>query len=68
MPSKLLKEELTNLPALQFPNPNKPFQLFSDVSKYSSSRILHQNKEGQPSAYDSVLIPIAYFSGTFNKT
>ena len=64
---ELLKEELTKMPALQFPNPNKPFQLFTDMSKYSYSRILHQKKEEHPSADDPVLIPIAYFSGTFNK-
>ena len=64
---KLLKGELTRMSVLQFPNPNKPFQLFTDVSKYSYSRILHQRKEGQPSADDLVLIPIVYFSGTFNK-
>ena len=64
---KLLKKEFTKMPALQFPNPNKPFQLFTDVSKYSHSRILHQKKEGQSNADDPVLIPITYFSGTFNK-
>ena len=64
---KLLKEELAKMSALQCPNPNKPFQLFTDTSKYSYSRILHWKKEGQLSADDPVLIPIAYFSGTFNK-
>ena len=64
---KLLKEELTKMPALQFPNANKLFQLFTDMSKYSYFRILHQQKEGQSSADDPVLIPIAYFSDTFNK-
>ena len=64
---KLLKEELAKMPALQFPNLNKPFQLFTDASRYSYSRIPHQKKEGQPSADNPVLIPIMYFSGTFNK-
>ena len=65
---KLLKEELAKMPALQFPNPNKPFQLSTDASRYSYSRILHQKKEGQSSADDPVLIPVVYFSGTLNKT
>ena len=47
---KLLKEELTKMPALQYPNPNKPFQLFTEASKHSFSRTLHQKKEGQPNA------------------
>ena len=55
------------MPALQFPNPDKPFQLFTDVSKHSYSRILHHKKKGQPNADEPVLIPIVYFSGTFNK-
>ena len=32
---KPLKEELTKMPALQYPNLNKPFQLFTDASKRS---------------------------------
>ena len=65
---KPLQEELAKMPGLQFPNPNKPFQLFTDTSKYSYARILHQKKEGQLSADDPVLNPIVYFSGNFNKT
>ena len=56
------------MPALHYPNPNKPFQLFTDASKHSYSRFLHQEKEGQPTAGKPELISIAYFSGTFNKT
>ena len=63
-----LKEELTKMPALQFPNPNKPFKLFTDASKHSYSGTLHQEKEGQEDAEEPELIPITYFSGTFNKT
>ena len=63
----LLTEELTKMPALQYSNPNKPFQLFTDASKHSCSRILNQKKEGQPNAGEPELIAIAYFSGTFNK-
>ena len=65
---KCLKEELTKMPALQYPNPNKPFQLFTDASKHNYSGILHLEKEGQPNTGEPELIPTAYFSGTFNKT
>ena len=63
---KLLKEELTKIPALQYPNPDKPFQLFTYTSKHSYSGILHQKKEHKPNAGEPELITIAYFSGTFN--
>ena len=53
---KLPKEAFAKIPALQFPNPNKPFQLFTDASKHRYSRILHQKKEGQPNADEPVLI------------
>ena len=36
---KLLKKELAKMPALQYPNPNKPFQLFTDASKHNYSGI-----------------------------
>ena len=59
---KLLKEELTKMPALQYPNLNKPFQLFTGASKHSYSRILHQKKKEQQNAGEPELIPTAYFS------
>ena len=65
---QLLKTDLTKIPALQYPNPNKPFKLFTDTSKHSYSRILHEEKEGQADTDEPELIPIAYFSGMFNKT
>ena len=37
-----LKEELCKMPSLQYPDPNKPFMLFTDASNYSYSGILHQ--------------------------
>ena len=46
---KLLKAELAEMPALQYPNPNKPFKLFTDVSKqllWNSSP-----REGRTSRY-----------------
>ena len=68
MPPNFSKEELAMKPALQYPNANKPFKLFTDASKHSYSRILHQQREGHTDADEPELIPIAYFSGTFNKT
>ena len=56
------------MPALQYSNPNKPFKLFTHVSKHCYSRIFHQEKEGQADAEKPELIPTAYISGTFNKT
>ena len=44
---RFLKSELVKLPRIQYPNPNKPFMLFTDTSKHSYSGILHQ-EETQP--------------------
>ena len=60
----ILKEELCKMPSLQYPDPNKPFKLFTDDSNYSYSGILHQAQDEEPAQ----LIPIAYFSGSFNST
>ena len=38
------------------------------VQLHSYSGILHQEKEGQADAEEPELIPITYYSGTFNKT
>ena len=38
--------------------------MFTDASKYCYSGILHQEKEDEP----DTLIPIAYFSDSFNET
>ena len=53
----ILIEELCKMPSLQYPDPNKPFKLFTDASNYSYSGILHQAKDEEPDQ----LIPIAYF-------
>ena len=56
------------MPRLQYPNPNKPFKLFTDVSKHSYLNILHQEEvSDQPTAEPS-LVPIVYFSSSFSKT
>ena len=57
-----LIKELCMAPMLQYPDPNKPFELFTDASHYCYSGILHQARKEDPEQ----LIPIAYFSGCFN--
>ena len=52
------------MPSLQYPDPDKPFKLFTDASNYSYSDILHQVQDEE----SDQLIPIAYFSGSFNST
>ena len=48
--------------SLQYPDPNKPFNLFTDASNYTYSGILNEAQDKEPDQ----LIPIAYFSGSFN--
>ena len=64
---KLLKSELLKMFMLQYPNPNKPFKLFTNMSKHSYLGILLQEKTpGKPGA-EANLILIAYFSGSFGR-
>ena len=39
---ELLKEALIKEPILRFPNPNKPYTLYTDASKYAWSCVLTQ--------------------------
>ena len=52
------------MPFLQYTDPSKPFKLFADASNYSCSGILHQVQDEELDQ----LIPIAYFSESFNQT
>ena len=52
------------MPSLQYSDPNKTFKLFTDASNYSYSSILHEAQDEEPAQ----IIPIAYFSGSFNHT
>ena len=65
---KLLKSELVKMPALQYPNPNKLFKLFTCASKHSYSGNLHQEQTSNEPNVESNLTPIAYFSGSFSRT
>ena len=55
-----LKEIFCNKPLLQFPDPNKPYILYTDASNNAYSGILCQ-----PVNSDQDIRPVAYFSGTF---
>ena len=65
---KLVKSDLVKMPRLQYPNPNKPFQVSIDASKHSYSGILHQEKMPNQPGVEVNLIPISYFSGSFGRT
>ena len=65
---KLLKSDLVRMPKLQYLNPNKPFMLFTDMSKHSYLGILHQEETPHHLGDDVNLIPIAYFLGSFGRT
>ena len=60
---KLLKEKLMEAPVLISPQVDKDYVIHCDVSKYSYSGILQQTR---PSTGE--LVPVAYFSGNFDKT
>ena len=55
-----LKEIFCNKPLLQFPDPNKPYILYTDASNNAYSGILCQ-----PVNSGQDIRPVAYFSGTF---
>ena len=63
---KLLKQMIIQEPILVYPDPNKPYVLFTDVSKYAWSCVLTQEYthiiEGKEK---KILHPITYMSGLF---
>ena len=60
---KLLKEKLMEEPVLINPQVNKDYVIHCYASKFSYSGILQQTRPGTDE-----LAPIAYFSGSFDKT
>ena len=60
---KLLNEKLMEDPVLISPQVDKDYVIHCDASKYSYSGILQQTR---PSMEE--LVPVAYFSGNFDKT
>ena len=63
---ELLKRKLIEAPILQYPDPSKPYVLFTDASKYTWSCVLTQEYiheiEGKE---QKVLHPITFMSGLF---
>ena len=63
---RLLKQMIIQEPILVYPDPNKPYVLFTDVSKYAWSCVLTQEYthiiEGKEK---KILHPITYMSGLF---
>ena len=55
-----LKEIFCKKPLLKFPDPNKPYILYTDASNNTYSSILCQQVDN-----DQDIRPVAYFSGTF---
>ena len=53
---KTLKSKLVAEPVLSFPEPNKPFIIETDASKYSVGGVLSQKND------DGQIHPISYFS------
>ena len=68
MPSYYSKQNSLKCQPYNIQTPTKPFKLFTDASKNNYSRILYEEEQEQADTDEPGLIPIVYFSGTFNKT
>ena len=63
---ELLKTSLITKPILTYPDPNLPYVLFTDASKYAWACVLTQEKTHQIEEKEvKILIPITYMSGLF---
>ena len=63
---ELLKEALIKEPILRFPDPNKPYTLYTDASKYAWSCVLTQQYTHDMDNKQTVVNhPIMYVSGLF---
>ena len=63
---KLLKTSLMTEPILTYPDPNLPYVLFTDASKYAWACVLTQEKTHQIEGKEvKILHPITYMSGLF---
>ena len=64
---KLLKASLMTEPILTYPDPNLPYVLFTDASKYAWACVLTQEKTQQIEEKEvKILHPITYMSGLFH--
>jgi transposase InsO family protein len=64
---QLLKDNLLKEPILKYPDPNKPYTLFTDASKYAWACVLTQQypHEDEKGKIKKILHPITYMSGLF---
>ena len=63
---ELLKTSLMTEPILKYPDPNDPYVLFIDASKYAWACVLMQEKIHQIEGKEvKILHPITYMSGLF---
>ena len=63
---KLLKTSLMTDPILTYPDPNLPYVLFTDASKYAWACVLTQEKTHMCEGKETKLLhPITYMSGLF---
>ena len=62
---ELLKEALIKKPILRFPDPNKPYTLYTDASKYAWSCVITQYTHDIDNKQVVVNHPITYVSGLF---
>ena len=63
---ELLKTSLMTEPVLTYPDPNHPYVLFTDASKYAWTCVLMQEKTHQVEGKEvKILHPITYMSGLF---
>ena len=64
---ELLKASLMTEPILTYPDPNHPYMLFTDASKYAWACVLTQEKTHQIEGKNvKILHPITYMSGLFH--
>ena len=64
---ELLKTSLMTEPILTYPDPNHPYMLFTDASKYAWACVLTQEKTHQIEGKEvKILHPIMYMSGLFS--
>ena len=60
---RILKGNFLHKPLLQFPDPNKPYILYTDVSNYVYSGVLYQQVDN-----DQDIRPVAYFFRHIHST
>ena len=64
---ELLKASLMSEPILTYPDPNHPYVMFTDASKYAWACMLTQEKTHQVEGKEiKILHPITYMSGLFH--